>query len=170
MTQLPYETPRPPSPNRWLWWVAAGVLVVAILGAALTVSRDEQPAAPAAPSSEPAIATQPSPVLPSPQAAPAPTTPPQPALPIPTGIVPTEVLVDFPMPDLVGLDLQTAQDTVQANGVFLSRSHDLLGDRRQVLDANWVVCDQNIAAGERVTGVAEGRIDLGVVRTGERCP
>src|SRR5688500_10000581 len=46
-------------------------------------------------------------------------------------------VVDFVMPDLVGVDLQTAQNTVQGNGVFFSVSHDLRGSRSQMLDSNW---------------------------------
>ncbi|PZA23086.1 hypothetical protein DMO24_01560 [Modestobacter versicolor] len=74
------------------------------------------------------------------------------------------------MPDLVGLDLQTAQDTVQGNGVFFSVSHDLLGTRNQVVDSNWIVCSQNVAPGQQVTGDVEGQIDFGVVKRGEGYP
>lgn len=73
------------------------------------------------------------------------------------------------MPDLVGLDLQTAQDAVQEFGVFYSISHDLRGSRNQVLDSNWIVCDQVPAAGSRVTGEVEGTIDFGVVKREEAC-
>ena len=74
------------------------------------------------------------------------------------------------MPDLMGLDPQTAQNTIRGNGVFLSRSHDLLGMPNQVLDSNWVVCTQNIPAGQQVTGDAERLLDLGVVKREESCP
>ena len=74
------------------------------------------------------------------------------------------------MPDLVGTDLQTAQDTIQTYCVFLTVSHDLLGTRNQVLDSNWIVCDQNVAAGQQVTGEVEGSIDFGVVKREEGCP
>jgi hypothetical protein len=74
------------------------------------------------------------------------------------------------MPDLVGLDLQSAQDAVQDLGVFYSVSHDLLGSRNQVLDSNWIVCDQNVAPGQRVTGDVEGQLDFGVVKREESCP
>jgi hypothetical protein len=79
-------------------------------------------------------------------------------------------VVDFVMPDLVGVDLQTAQNTVQGNGVFFSVSHDLRGSRSQMLDSNWIVCTQSVAAGERVTGDVEGEIDFGAVKRGESCP
>jgi beta-lactam-binding protein with PASTA domain len=74
------------------------------------------------------------------------------------------------MPDLVGMDLQSAQNLVQTYGVFYSVSHDLRGSRNQVIDSNWIVCDQNVAAGQRVTGDVEGQIDLGVVKREEACP
>ena len=74
------------------------------------------------------------------------------------------------MPDLVGLDLHAAQDTVQTYGVFLSVSHDLLGSRNPVEDSDWVVCDQNVPAGQQVTGDVEGAFDLGVVERAEPCP
>lgn len=78
----------------------------------------------------------------------------------------------FAMPNLVGMDLQTAQNTIQTHGVFYSRSHDLRGSRHQVLDSNWLVCTQNIPTGQQVTPgqSAEGQIDLGVVKRGETCP
>jgi hypothetical protein len=79
-------------------------------------------------------------------------------------------IVDFPMPNMVGMNLQVAQNTMQENGVMYSVSHDLLGIRKQVLDGNWLVCDQNIPAGQQVVGDVEGAIDFGVVKLGEPCP
>ncbi|MGY1653390.1 hypothetical protein [Geodermatophilus sp. SYSU D01119] len=104
---------------------------------------------------------------------PAPTPAPEPAVaPAPTPQVtpPPAPVVDFAMPAVVGMTLQDAQDLIQTNGVFLSLSHDLLGSRNQVMDANWRVCTQNIAPGQRVTGNVEGAIDLGVVKLEELCP
>ena len=49
-------------------------------------------------------------------------------------------VVDFALPALVGLDLQSAQNAIQANGVLLSRSHDLRGMRSQVVYSNRVAC------------------------------
>lgn len=76
------------------------------------------------------------------------------------------------MPDLVGTDLQQAQDQIQAltgSAVFYTASHDLSGkDRNQVLDANWKVCSQNVAPGTSIAGGAE--IDFGVVKLEESCP
>jgi hypothetical protein len=80
------------------------------------------------------------------------------------------VVTSFVMPDVVGIDLQSAQNLIQTNGVFYSKSHDLLGSRNQLVDSNWIVCDQNIPAGQEVTGDAEGANDLGVVKRDESCP
>jgi hypothetical protein len=78
--------------------------------------------------------------------------------------------VDFPMPDMIGQVLQDAQDGLQSLGVLYSVSHDALGSRHQVLDRDWKVCDQNIPAGQQVTGNVEGQIDFGVVKLSEQCP
>ncbi len=76
------------------------------------------------------------------------------------------------MPDLVGQNLQDAQDTVQSitdRAILITTSHDATGGgRNQVLDSGWIVCDQNVAAGERIT--SESLIDFGVVRLSEECP
>jgi hypothetical protein len=73
------------------------------------------------------------------------------------------------MPVLVGMDLQSAQNKIQADtDLWYSRSHDLRGDRFQVIDSNWQVCDQSPAAGARLSS---GDVpDLGVVKFGEGCP
>ncbi|MGY1833473.1 hypothetical protein ACI8AA_23910 [Geodermatophilus sp. SYSU D01180] len=88
----------------------------------------------------------------------------------PAPVTPAAPVVDFAMPSVVGMTLQDAQDLIQTSGVFLSVSHDLLGARNQMLDANWKVCTQNVPAGQRVTGDVEGAIDLGVVKVEEFCP
>lgn len=90
------------------------------------------------------------------------------SVPAPTTSAP--VAVNFRMPNERGQVLQDAQDAIQANGVFYSKSHDLRGVRHQVLDRDWKVCNQNIPAGEQVTGNAEGLIDFGVVKLSETCP
>jgi hypothetical protein len=78
--------------------------------------------------------------------------------------------VDLPMPDMTGQVLQDAQDGLQSLGVLYSVSHDALGSRHQVLDRDWKVCDQNIPAGQQVTGNVEGQIDFAVVKLSEVCP
>ncbi|WP_420120623.1 PASTA domain-containing protein [Nakamurella sp.] len=52
--------------------------------------------------------------------------------------------VKVPMPDVVGMNLQAAQDKIQTLGVFFSRSEDATGaGRAQVIDRNWVVVSQS---------------------------
>ena len=64
------------------------------------------------------------------------------------------------LPNVVGKDLQLAQDTLQAAGFYNLTSHDSTGlNRLQVLDRNWRVTDQTPAAGTRVA--ADQLIDLG---------
>jgi hypothetical protein len=71
------------------------------------------------------------------------------------------------MPDVVCMNLQRAQDTIQAAGKFFSDSHDATGaGRLQVIDSNWIVVDQDPAPGELVTSTP----DLGAVKYGEPNP
>ena len=63
------------------------------------------------------------------------------------------------------MDLQSAQDLIQDQGVFLSRSEDASGQgRRQVIDNNWVVVSQNIEVG---ASIDEGEVVLGVLKQDE---
>lgn len=75
------------------------------------------------------------------------------------------------MPDLVGRDLQSAQDTVQQMTDFAitaTTSHDATGaGRPQVVDQDWRVCTQSIPAGAAID--ADTMIDFGVVLRGESC-
>ena len=75
------------------------------------------------------------------------------------------------MPNLVGRGLQNAQDAIQAltgDPLFVTRSHDATGaGRRQILDRDWKVCDQNIPPGATFT--ADTRIDFGAVKLSEHC-
>jgi beta-lactam-binding protein with PASTA domain len=75
------------------------------------------------------------------------------------------------MPDVVGMNLQAAQNHLQAvtdYGVPLSTSTDGSGQgRMQVMDRNWVVCEQTPAAGAALTS---GDVpDLVVVKDDESC-
>jgi beta-lactam-binding protein with PASTA domain len=76
------------------------------------------------------------------------------------------------MPNLVGANLQQAQDRIQAltgDKVFFTSSHDATGKgRNQVLDSNWKVCAQNVAAGTPIT--TDTKIDFGAVKLTENCP
>jgi hypothetical protein len=156
--------PKPPLYKRPWFIVVAGLFAVGVIGSALGGNDDG--AAPAASSSTAeAPATSSAVPTPTPQPVAPPTTP---AAPPTTEAAPAGV--DFAMPNAVGMDLQTAQNLIQTNGVFLTKSHDLLGSRNQLVDSNWMVCDQNIPAGQQVTGEAEGLIDFGVVKREEACP
>lgn len=76
------------------------------------------------------------------------------------------------MPNLVGMDLQGAQDAIQSlthDQVWYSGSTDLTGKgRAQIVDRNWSVCGSTPAPG--VTFRATTSIDFGVVRDTEKCP
>ena len=188
MTQPPYDpsgqfatAPLPPAPTRKPFykrpavWAVAGALLVGVgIGNAGEETGEASASATSSTSSSApssvAVAPAPAPVTVTVTETPAPVPSSPSPSPSPSSASATTPVVDFAMPDLVGLDLQTAQNLIQQNGVFLSRSHDLLGMRNQVLDSNWVVCTQNIPVGQQVTGDAEGLIDLGVVKREESCP
>ncbi|PXW31303.1 UNVERIFIED_CONTAM: hypothetical protein DES50_10569 [Williamsia faeni] len=69
------------------------------------------------------------------------------------------------MPAVVCMNLQDAQDLIQENGVFFSRSDDATGQgRMQAIDRNWIVVSQTPAAG---TPVGELEAVLSVVKIGE---
>ena len=165
-----------PPPTPWFkkpWAIVLGVLLAIGLIAAAANGGKNEPASSAdpVPSSSSAVQSSSAPPPPSSQAvAPPPATTPAPATTPPPAAPAPPAGVNFTMPDFVGMDLQSAQNLVQTNGVFLSRSHDLLGGRNQLVDSNWIVCDQNIPAGQQVTGDAEGLIDFGVVKREEFCP
>ena len=76
------------------------------------------------------------------------------------------------MPNLIGVDLQGAQDAIQSltdGEVWFSSSTDLTGQgRAQIVDRNWVVCSSTPSAGEPFTTTTD--IDFGVVRDTETCP
>ena len=69
------------------------------------------------------------------------------------------------MPNVVCMGLQEAQDLIQDQGVFFSRSEDASGQKRsQIIDSNWTVVDQNIAPGQRFD---EGDVVLKVLKIDE---
>ena len=76
------------------------------------------------------------------------------------------------MPNLVGMDLQGAQDAIQSlthDQVWYSGSTDLTGKgRAQIVDRNWTVCGSTPAPG--VTFTTTTAINFGVVRDTEVCP
>lgn len=76
------------------------------------------------------------------------------------------------MPNLIGMDLQGAQDAIQSltdGEVWFSSSTDLTGKgRAQISDRNWQVCSSTPPAGAKFT--VSTKIDFGVVRVSEDCP
>ncbi len=83
---------------------------------------------------------------------------------------PTEDEPDtFEMPDLVGLNLQYAQDTLQALGSYSLDQEDASGlDRFQVNDSNWKVCRQDPEAGTEIP--TDTLVTLWSVKLDETCP
>jgi hypothetical protein len=79
---------------------------------------------------------------------------------------------EWTMPDLIGKNLQAAQDAIQSLTLFevwYTDSTDLTGqDRMQVSDRHWVVCTSTPPPGATFT--ADTDIDFGVVRIEETCP
>lgn len=88
-------------------------------------------------------------------------------------VTPAPSAQSWTMPDLIGGNLQDAQDAIQAlstNEIFYSGSTDLTGrGRNQMLDRNWQVCTSTPPPGSTIT--TETMIDFGVVRIdSETCP
>ncbi|WP_245546051.1 hypothetical protein [Nocardia higoensis] len=174
----PYPPQRKSTPA-WAWaLVAVGVvLVLAVVGGAIGGSGEEESAAAAstssgaAPAGVTSVSTAPAVAEPTTRAAPAVESP-LPAAPPPVAPVAPPVTTETPapapaaiMPAVVCMNLQDAQDLIQAAGVFFSRSSDATGQgRRQVLDRNWVVVGQQPAPGETI---GEFEAVLSVVKIGE---
>lgn len=77
------------------------------------------------------------------------------------------------MPNLIGKDLQGAQDAIQSlthDAVWYTGSTDLTGKgRAQISDRNWQVCTSTPPPGASFT--ASTKVDFGVVRIDtEVCP
>lgn len=151
--------PPPPAPEHRP--VRRGVIVAAAVAAGFVVigiitdigdglDTDDEKSAPTTTTARttPVLA----PPAPVPAAAPAPAQP-------------AAVAAPATMPDVTCMNLQDAQDIIQAAGVFYSRSRDATGaGRNQVVDSNWVVVGHTPDAGDPVT---EGEAVLSVVKIGE---
>ncbi|NUP24370.1 MAG: PASTA domain-containing protein [Streptomyces sp.] len=71
------------------------------------------------------------------------------------------------LPDLVGLDLQAAQDEAQAAGFYVLDDQDASGQGRlQIYDRNWTVCSQDPEAGAYPTDTP---VTLYAVKDDESC-
>jgi hypothetical protein len=75
------------------------------------------------------------------------------------------------MPNMVGVNLQEAQDGIQAltgDKIFVTKSHDASGRaRHQILDRDWKVCGQNVKPGAIIK--PDTLIDFAAVKLTESC-
>jgi hypothetical protein len=162
------DEPTPPLYKRPWFVVPAGLAAVGVLGLLIGQVSPPDPSGAAASASSTSASRTPGTSSASPSTpTPSPTKTPTAEAPAPTE---TSAGVDFAMPDVVGMDLQSAQNLIQTYGVLLTVSHDLLGSRNQALDSHWLVCNQNVPAGQQVSGDVAGAIDFGVVKREESCP
>ncbi len=122
------------------------------------------------------VTVEPAPVAPSQEPADDPSTPEATTEPIndpaaaPTADVPDEPAAEtFTMPPLVGVNLQLAQDTLQALDSWLMDQEDASGlGRMQINDSNWTVCAQDPGPGSVVP--VETVVTLWSVKLDETCP
>jgi hypothetical protein len=79
---------------------------------------------------------------------------------------PAQAAGGFVMPSIAGMNLQEAEDAVTAasNGIPLQmHSHNIKGiPQKQLSLADWLVCEQAPAAGEKITSAED--VNFGVVR------
>jgi len=74
------------------------------------------------------------------------------------------------MPNLVGQNLQDAQNQIQrlTDNSVRTTSHDATPqDREQEIDRDWKVCQQSAKPGDQIT--EESSIDFTVVKANEAC-
>ncbi|WP_091158447.1 transposase domain-containing protein [Geodermatophilus africanus] len=79
--------------------------------------------------------------------------------------------VDFLVPNMVGMNVQVAQNTMQANGVMYSISHDLLACIIRCWTATGRSAPRTLPLANRLLGDVEGQIDFGggpALRSGAR--
>lgn len=141
-------------------WIAAIALGATLSGCS---SQSAQPAETVTVTTERPVAAAPPPAITTPSA----------LAPATSGAPANSASQSWTMPNLIGSNLQDAQDAIQAltnNGVFFSGSTDLTGQgRNQIMDANWQVCTSTPPPGATIT--KDTMIDFGVVRIDiEDCP
>ncbi len=93
------------------------------------------------------------------------------ALILAAGLAPTATAgaENFRMPNLVGVNLQTGQDLLQARGSYGLRQVDASGmGRFLVWDRNWKICKTRPRAGKSVS--VNALVTVWAVKLEERCP
>jgi len=134
--------PAPPAPTsttqkRRTAGPVAAVVVAVLFVIGLMNSGEDEPADTA--DQRPAVAAEP-------EAGLDPASVPEPVAPAPAVAVAEAV-----MPDVVGMNHQLAQDTLQASGFYLLLEEDATGAGRLLIrDRNWEVVAQSVVAGSRV--------------------
>lgn len=134
------------------------VAVLVVIG--LFTNNDDEPtntSSPSAPTSDvlDALPEAPRSEAPQPEA-------PQVAAPQADGGAATQAVV----PDVVGMNHQLAQDTLQAHGFYLLLEEDATGQGRALLwDRNWEVVSQSVAGG--TTASVDTTITLSAKKIGE---
>ena len=74
----------------------------------------------------------------------------------------------FVMPNVVGMNLQLAQDLLQSKGSYLIDQEDFKGlGRFQLIDSNWKVCSQSPSAGKK--SLTSTLVTLSSVKLSEKC-
>lgn len=173
-TQMgPYGAPQPPKKRSPLPFVLIPigacmglVVLLVIIGAIVGTTEEDEPTAQALVSTteDPTTTTE-APTTTAATTTEAPTTATAPPTTAPPTTAPPTTPPAVLMPDVVCMNLQVAQDTIQEAGVFFSRSEDATGQERlQVLDSNWVVVAQTPAPG---SAIGEGDAVLSVVKLDE---
>ncbi|NUW30754.1 PASTA domain-containing protein [Nonomuraea sp. SMC257] len=129
-----------------VWPACAAILATAFLAACGACTP---PATPAATVTATVTATVPAPTAPATVTeSPEPADPPKQKTDAPAA--PAEEKKK--LPDVVGMNLQAGQDTLQAAGFYVLNDKDATGQNRfQVFDRNWVITKQTPAGGRTVS-------------------
>jgi hypothetical protein len=135
--------------------IVIGIVAVLVVIGLFTNNDDEEPANTSSSLPTSTEILDPEPVAPQPET-------PQPAAPQAGGGAVSQAVV----PDVVGMNHQLAQDTLQANGFYLLLEEDATGQGRQLVwDRNWEVVSQSVAGG--TTAPIDTAITLFSKKTGE---
>ncbi|WP_415668943.1 hypothetical protein, partial [Williamsia muralis] len=159
---------QPPKKSKkpWIFGGIGAIVVLLVIAGIAGGSEEKDNDSTAATSSVPTVTAPPSTVTVEPTTSALPT-----RTSTPAPVAPTTTSADSAggiMPAVVCMNLQAAQNLIQDNGVFFSRSEDATGeDRMQLDDSNWIVVSQTPEPG---TPITEGDAILSVVKIGEPSP